>query len=74
MKTRSGNQRSRRVQEDMERCDYWTEIEFMAADRKFDGGEFSGPLQDEKEMKYEPCGSCGSCREAANDAMYPEEY
>lgn len=44
----------------MTRCTYWDEVEFLAADRKFDGGEFSSDV----EPNNEPCGTCESCKQA----------
>jgi hypothetical protein len=44
-------------------CSHWRELEFMAADREFDGGEFSGPAQVKRGMKHDPCGKCSACTE-----------
>ena len=61
-----------------QRCEYWDELEFMAADREFDGGEFSGPAQDERGMENEPCGMCPACikdeeENEGSDYSYPPE-
>lgn len=46
-------------------CVYWDELEFRAADRAFDAGEWSAALQDEPEN--EPCGDCSACLERGSE-------
>lgn len=43
------------------RCTFWDEVEFQAADREFDAGEWSGPLQEERGFENEPCRECAEC-------------
>lgn len=46
-----------------EECLYWQELRMIAADREFDGGEFSASREPE-EMQYpDLCGKCQTCRD-----------
>jgi len=52
--------RSKPEDEVPEECEYWQELRFQAADRSFDGGEFSAAHQ--RAPRCQPCGECESCR------------